>query len=113
MKLVPLVVALVAAPLFLVGCSKSDKTPPPLQMEGVQIDLPKFNEAFAEASIETKRNATEVGFNLRYQKYEQALMSLDKLSNDTSLTEPQKKAVATLIEQVKKLASAAPAPAGQ
>lgn len=110
MKLATLVAAVLAGPLLLVaGCGKSDKTPPPLQMEGVQVDLPKFNAAFEEAPTETKRAATEVGFNLRYNKYEQALMSLDKLSSDTTLTEPQKKAVAELIEQVKKLNGAAPA----
>jgi hypothetical protein len=99
----------VAAALFFSGCSKGDKEPQSLQMNGVSVDLPRFNEAFANAPDATKRVATEVGFNLRYNKYEQALMALDKLSTDPNVTEPQKKVTADLIEQVKKLANA-PAP---
>jgi len=100
---------LAAVCLFFSGCSKGDKTPQSLQMNGVSVDLPRFNAAFDTAADSTKRLATEVGFNLRYNKYEEALMSLDKLSNDPAITEPQKKVTAELIEQVKKLAGAAPA----
>jgi hypothetical protein len=98
-----------AAALFFSGCSKAEKTPESIQMNGVSVDLPRFNTAFENAPDATKRLSTEVGFNLRYNKYEEALMSLDKLSNDPNITEPQKKVTADLIEQVKKLANA-PAP---
>ncbi len=98
-----------AASLFFSGCSKADKAPQSLQMNGVSVDLPRFNTAFENSPDEVKRVATQVGFNLRYNKYEEALMVLDKLSTDPNVTEPQKKVVADLIEQVKKLANA-PAP---
>jgi len=39
------------------------------------------------------------------------LMALDELSNQPDLTDSQKKIIADVIEQVKKLASNAPAPA--
>jgi hypothetical protein len=95
-----------AAALFFSGCSKADKAPQSIQVQGVSVDLPRFNTAFEAAPDATKRVATDVGFNLRYNKYEEALMSLDKLSNDPGLTEPQKKVTADVIEQVKKLANA-------
>ena len=112
MKTVNLLLGLVAATgLVAAGCSKSDKTPATAEVNGVTVDLPKLNEAFAEADPEVKRTATEVGFNLRYGKYEDSLMALDKLANDPKVNENQKKIVATVIEQVKKLANAAPAAA--
>jgi len=58
-----------------------------------------------------KSTVTSVGFNIRYGKYEDALMALDKLANDPNVTEPQKKVVNQLIEEAKKLANAAPAAA--
>jgi outer membrane murein-binding lipoprotein Lpp len=100
-----------AATLVLSGCSKGDKTPQSLQVDGVAVDLPKLNATFENADPEVKRVVTEVGFNLRYTKYEQALMSLDKLANDPKVTEPQKKVVNDVIEQVKKLANAGAAAA--
>ena len=112
MKTVNLLLGLVAATgLVAAGCSKSDKTPASAEVNGVTLDLPKFNEAFAEADPEVKRTATEVGFNVRYGKYEEAMMALDKLVNDPKVNDNQKKIVNTLIDQVKKLANAAPAAA--
>lgn len=112
MKTVNLVLGCVAAAaLVATGCSKSDKTPPPPQVQGVTIDIPKLDQAFANATPELKRDVTQAGFNVRYGKYEDALMVLDKVSNDTSITPDQKTAVTQVIEEVKKLANAAPAAA--
>jgi hypothetical protein len=112
MKHSHLFVALLAANCLLVGgCGKGDQTPKALQVDGVAVDLPKLNATFENADPEVKRVVTEVGFNLRYTKYEQALMSLDKLANDPKVTEPQKKVVNDVIEQVKKVANAGAAAA--
>jgi hypothetical protein len=111
MKKLNLVVLTVAAALlFTAGCKKNETVQAP-QFQGVTVDLPKLNDAFANTtSQDIKTTVTQVGFNLRYQKYEDALMSLDKLANDPAVTDAQKKVVAEIIEQTKKLASA-PAPA--
>lgn len=112
MKTVNLLLGFFAAALLLSGgCGKSDKLPPAPQIGGVTVDIPKLNAAFADASSELKTAVTQVGFNVRYGKYEDALMALDKLANDTTITEPQKKVVNELIEAAKKLAGATPAPA--
>ena len=97
--------------LTAVGCGKSDKTPPAPEMNGVAVDIPKLTQAFENASPELKSTVTSAGFNIRYGKYEDALMALDKLANDPNVTEPQKKIVNQLIEEAKKLANAAPAAA--
>lgn len=112
MKIVNLVLGSIAATaLVAAGCSKSDKNPPPPQMNGVTVDIPKLDQAFANAAPELKRDVTQAGFNIRYGKYEDALMTLDKVSNDPSLTPDQKSAVTQVIEEAKKLANAAPAAA--
>jgi hypothetical protein len=100
----------VVAVLVGAGCSKS-APPQTADVNGVALDLPKLNEAFANASPELKSTATQVTIGVRYMKYEDALMALDKLANDPNVTEAQKKVVNTVIEQVKKLANAAPAAA--
>jgi hypothetical protein len=112
MKILNLMLGCLAAVCVVAtGCGKSDKAPQAPDINGVTVDIPKFNQAFESASPEVKTTTTAVGFNIRYGKYEDALMALDKLSSDASLTEPQKKVVGELIEQVKKLAGAAPAAA--
>ena len=102
---------LAAVCLMAAGCSKSEQAPQAPDINGVTVDIPKLNQAFESATPEVKASVTQVGFSIRYGKYEDALMALDKLSSDASLTEPQKKVVAEVIEQVKKLAGAAPAAA--
>jgi len=108
MKILNLFLGLFAAGLVLAaGCSKSQPPTAP-DVNGVTVDIPKLNDAFANASPELKSTSTQVGFNIRYGKYEEALMALDKLANDPGVTEAQKKVVNELIEQAKKLANAAP-----
>ena len=112
MRIISLIAAIgILAVCSVVGCKKSDDAPKPSEINGVVVDIPKLNNAFADAKPELKATVTEVSLNLRYQKYEDALMALDKLANDPNVIEAQKKVVNELIDQVKKLATAAPAAA--
>jgi hypothetical protein len=104
-----IVVLLAAGFMVCSGCHK-DQAPPPPQIYGVTVDIPKLTQAFDNASAETKATVTQVGFNIRYTKYEDALKGLDKLLNDPSTTEEQKKVVNAVIEQVKKLAGSSQTP---
>jgi len=111
MRTINLMLGVIAVALLTaVGCGKSE-TPPAPQMQGVTIDIPKLTQAFENASPELKSTVTQVGFNVRYGKYEDSLMALDKLANDPNVNEAQKKVVAQLIEEVKQLANAPPPPA--
>jgi hypothetical protein len=98
-----MIVLVAAGVIVCSGCHK-DQAPPPPQIYGVAVDIPKLTQAFDNASAETKATVTQVGFNIRYTKYEDALKGLDKLLNDPGTTEEQKKVVNAVIEQVKKLA---------
>ena len=95
---------LVLATAAFAGCRK--KEPPPPQaytISGVKVDSPKLAVSLATASPEARANVTDFQMALRYQMYDRALVPLDKLANDPSLTEPQKKVVNEVIEQIKQL----------
>ena len=105
-------VVLAAGLLSFAGCSKSEKLPTSQEVGGVSVDLPKLQAAFANASPEMLNDVTQVSFGLRYGDYMKSLAALDKLVNNTGITEAQKKVVNDVIEQVKKvMAAQAPAAA--
>jgi hypothetical protein len=112
MKMTNLLSGLVAATFIVsAGCSKGDKTPTAPVMNGVSVDIPKLNAAFENSPQQIRTTVNQVGFNIRYGKYEEALMACDKLVNDPGVTDAQKKVVNEVIEEIKKLANAAPAAA--
>ena len=103
-------ICLLAGVLALAGCGKPP--PPPPVQQGVTIDLPKLKEAFAKASPELQSAAAEVARGVRYGEFPAAMAALEKIANAPGLTEPQKKIVSEVTEQVKQVASkAAAAPA--
>jgi len=84
------------------GCSKKEQAPPPAARDGVAIDTLKLQNAFPPTSSpEVIASVRAVRSGVRYGNYIDALMALDKLAADPSLTEPQKKLVADVSEQVK------------
>jgi hypothetical protein len=99
-----MMMVLLAGGLALTGCGKK---PTPMPVSGV--DVPKLREAFATASPEIQVAVSEVTMGVRYGDYSRAFAALDKLAKAPNLSEPQKKIVAEVIEQVKQLASKAPA----
>ena len=95
-----------AGALFVVGCGKG-KTPPPPEYNQVTVNLPKLQQVFADAAPELKQSVTMVQHDLRYSDYPKVLASLDVLLNNPAVTEPQKKVVNEVIDQVKKVISQA------
>ena len=111
MKMTRLLVASVACLALLAGCKKSEKLPPPAQIEGVTVDMPKLNQALqANMNPEVRKLMTDVAFGVRYGEYPKALMALDQLSNNANVSDAEKKVVNEVLEQVKKVAQNAPAP---
>jgi len=99
---------LVAVPLALPGCGKKGpQGPSAYDVSGVKLDVPKFQQAFETAGDDVKPVAAEAVSHIRYGQYAEALMSLDKLANNPALSEPQKKAVNDVIEQMKQVISKA------
>lgn len=102
---------LVAGVLAVAGCGKEKPKAQPITAEGVTVDLPKLQMAFATAAPDLQTSVSEVRMGLRYGDYPRALAGLDKLANAPSLTADQKKIVADVTEQIKQAASKATAPA--
>jgi hypothetical protein len=101
---------LVVGLLGLAACSKAQKPPEYMEVNGHKIELPKLQDAFTSANPEQKDSLAKISSAVRYGKFEEALMELDKLSNDVSLTEPQKKVVVTVLGQVKDVLTKASIP---
>lgn len=101
-------VLLLALGLGLAGCSKGTETAPSPKVNGVTVDVPKLQAAFATASQDLQSQVAQVSYGVRYADYVKSLDALDKLSNAPGLTDAQKKVVNDLIEQVKQVMSAAP-----
>jgi hypothetical protein len=98
----------------LAGCQKSDQgqSQSPV-FNGVKVDLPKLDLQFTNASPELMNSVTQIRRYYRYSQFLQAMMELDKVSNDASLNEAQKKLISELLEQTKQVIAKAPPPPGQ
>ncbi len=77
---------------------------------GVKVDWPKLDTDFADTDPEVQNAAYMAKRHIRYQRFADALVELEKLSSNPKLTEAQKKLVADLLEQTKQAAAKAPAP---
>ena len=76
---------------------------PAYEINGVKVDVPQLQQAFAGASAEIQADVNQTTVNLRYGMYEKSLMALDRLSSNPALNDTQKKVVNDLIEQMKQL----------
>ena len=104
-----LMMFVLAGVLALAGCGKA-KPAAPVVEGGVTVDLPKLEEAFATASPALLNIVPEVAMGVRYSDYPRAFAALGKLAAAPGLTEPQKKIVGEVTEQIKALASKSAAP---
>jgi len=103
---------LLGGALALTGCGKPKPPAPPVQ-QGVTIDVPKLRAAFSTASPEVQASVVEASSLIRYGDYSAALTALAKVTNNPSLTEPQKAIVAQVTDQINQAASKVPAPPAQ
>ena len=113
-KLYCLSFALVLLGLAAAGCKKNVEGPGVPEINGVKVDFPKLQHIFDGAGPEIQQSVSETIQGIRYGMYEKSLEALDKLANDTTINDAQKKVVNDMIESVKQLmAKAPPAPPGQ
>ena len=97
----------IATAVTFSGCGKKQQAPTTYEASGVQMDLAALQSAFVGASDDLRGAVNNAAADLRYGQYVKALESLDKVASDPNLTEPQKKSVAQVIEQIKQVISKA------
>ena len=101
-----LMLGLFAAGLFaLPGCKKAEPPPPPgaLQMLGINVELPRLEQEFQNASPELQTAVQEIKRECRTWQLAKAGAALETLTNTPSLTESQKKAVSDVAGQVNRV----------
>ena len=106
--------ALAAGLLAVTGCRKAEAPPPAetIQMAGVSLDLPKLDTEFQNASPEVKTAVIQIKTLFRGGRLAQMVTELDKLGNNPSLTDSQKKLINGLIQQVGQVIAKIPTPPG-
>lgn len=86
------------------GCNKSgNATPPKTDYYGVTVDWPKLDTEFVNGDPAVQDAAFMAKRHIRYERFPQALVELNKLAQNPGLSEPQKKVVSALIEQTKQV----------
>ena len=93
-------VIMLAGVLALAGCGKSGKSAAPVRTPGT-VDISDLQLAFPAPPPEVASSLDKIRFALRYRQYDGVLVELDKLTHIPNLTDPQKKAIDEVIEQVK------------
>jgi hypothetical protein len=94
-----------------VSCGKSDHTEAPnTEYSGVKVEWPKLDTEFAHSDPELQASADMAKRHIRYSRFPQAEVELDKLFRNPKLTESQKKVVSDLREQTKQVMAKAPPP---
>ena len=93
------------------ACSKSSQTDklPPMQIQGVNVDMPKLTALFAKAPPELQNRVNQAVLKVRYNQYLQGMMVLDELLNSPGLNDQQKQLLTQVIGQLKEVVAKAPA----
>ncbi len=93
------------------GCKKSEpvvQTPPPMVVEGVNVELPKLMHLVTNAkSPVVQDNVAKVMMSLRYGQYDKARLDLEKIVAGSALNEEQKKLAVEVVAQLKQVVTTA------
>lgn len=84
--------SLLAATLFILGCSKSDAPG--------QVDATPVQKSFASAEPSVKATAEKAVEHVKAGNYQSALTELQQLAGNAKLTDEQKKAVSDVLAKV-------------
>lgn len=99
----------------MVGCGKKqpEQNPTaPMVVDGVSVDLPKLQQSIdASGNADLQGSVRSVLMAFRYRQYDKALMEMEKIVNSPNLTAEQKTLASQVFDQVKQVATKAPAPA--
>ena len=95
-----IIMILAVGVLALAGCSKSDKQTAQPRVAG-RVDLSQMQQQFPTPTPEVTGCIDKIRFACRYRTFDTAQAELDKLAKLPDLTEPQKKAIAEVGDQLK------------
>jgi len=89
----------------IAGCGKPKPPPSPTVAFNAHVDIAKLQETLStNTDTEVQASLTRIASGLRYgYDFEAVLVELDKLNQNPNLTEPQKKVVGEVMEQVKQV----------
>ncbi len=93
------------------GCKKSAAAAPepaPAVMRGVKVDLPKLQQKLEQSNPDVQQAMSRMLMALRSRNFEMAIMELDKVANNPSTTEEQKKLALKVIDQLKEVMNKPP-----
>ena len=79
-----------------------------MQIQGVNVDMPKLTALFAKAPPELQSRVTEGISKVRLNKYVEGMMVFDEVLNSPGLNDKQKKLLTQVIGQLKEVAVKAP-----
>jgi hypothetical protein len=82
------------------GCKREAAAPKMPTYSGVQVDMPKLQQTVGTIGPEAQTIVRNVRMGLRYGRYVDSLMALDKLKELPGLNDAQKQVVNEVIEQV-------------
>jgi hypothetical protein len=87
--------------LATTSCKKKSEVPDSVVINDQRLDGVKIDRVFQGASPEVLKSIDNMETQARYRNYDAALTELDKLANDSSLTDIQKKTVGQITDWVK------------
>jgi len=95
--------------LLLPGaCSKSDKLPP-MQIQGVNVDIPQLSAEFVDAAPAVQSRVTAGVSKVRLNRYLEGMKEFDEVLNSPGLNDKQKKLLTQVLGQLKEVVAKAPA----
>ncbi len=94
---------LAAALLAEAGCGEAQKAPQPTIINGVKVDLARFQQAFTTAPADLQTSAFKVTMSIRYRQYAEAVAAVEKIATAPGLTEPQRTVTTNVLQQLKQV----------
>jgi hypothetical protein len=94
-----------AITLVAAGCGKKGPPAPSApEINGVKVDMPALQAAFVGTQYADLQAAiNDVSSDIRYGQYMKAMQDLDKVLTNPALTDPQKKIVTQVMDQLKEV----------
>ncbi len=94
--------ALLLLPGACSNSGSSDKLPP-MQINGVNVDISQLTAEFSKASPELQNRVNQAVTNVRYTKYVDGMKDLDEVLNSPGLNDKQKKLLTQVIGQLREV----------